>query len=85
MSWYRPRMRPAELLNLVNELRRNPPWNLHGTDRNRSLVATINWANWFRPVPLEFRCVVPLYLNEKKEWFRWFRRSALRASQAGSQ
>lgn len=48
---------------------------LAGTDWRRTLKAPV----WFRSVPAEFPCMVPLYVIERKEWFHWFRYSTLAA------
>jgi hypothetical protein len=60
MSWYSHGTEPAEPSNRIHSLRRNRERNLDGTGRNRGWRAPLNTADWFRSVPLEFRCVVPL-------------------------
>jgi hypothetical protein len=50
-----------------------------GTDWRRTLKA----PGWFRSVPVEFPCMVPLYVIERKEWFHWFR--YLNPKRAGGQ
>jgi hypothetical protein len=76
---------PAEPFSVVNDLRRNFLRNLDGTERNRKVEGALNSADWFRSVPIEVRCSVPLYLNDKKEEFLWFRYPALRDLPAGAQ